>query len=149
MMLTKSIQPDQTQKIRRQALDKLLVFDLNTNLPMGQVLDMSTRGIKLQSEEPQTFRQVYYCRILLKDKICGQDEVLFDAECRWCNKDEESGCYYSGYVLRFPTKKDAEVIGAITRKWMAGHSEQLNSHYSGGKKERRGLLRRIFKSGEN
>jgi hypothetical protein len=144
----KAIQQRNAQMIRRQALDKLLVFDLNTSLPMGQVLDMSTRGLKLQSEEPTTFRQVYYCRILLKNRICGRDEVLFDAECRWCNRDEETGCYYSGYVLRFPTKKDAEVIRELTHRWMAGHSEQLNSRYGGSKKERRSLLSRIFKPAE-
>jgi len=145
----KTIQPNDTQKIRRQALDKLLVFELNTSLPMGQVLDMSARGVKLQSEQPVTFRQVYYCRILLKNRVCGRDEVLFDAECRWCNKDEEAGCYYSGFVIRFPSKKDAEVIKALTHRWMAGHSDQLNSHYGDGKKEGRGLLRRIFKPDED
>lgn len=145
----RTIQPNNAQKVRRQALEKLLVFDLNTSLPMGQVLDMSARGIKLQSEEPVTFRQVYYCRILFKKKVCGCDEVLFDAECRWCNKDKETGCYYSGFVLRFPSKKDAEVIRALTHKWMAGHSEQLNARYGDDKKERRGLLRRIFKPGED
>lgn len=135
---------DKQRKIRRKASFALLVYDLHTNLPMGQILDMSAKGMKLMTEEPVAVRQVYYCRIPLDKKINKCSEIFFDAECRWCEISEETGWYNSGYVLRFPSPKDAKNIHALIHAWMADQTGKLNSKSTKRIKKKRGLLRRIF-----
>ena len=45
-------QYDYKQRIRQKASFALLVYDLNTGLPMGQILDLSAWGMKIKTEEP-------------------------------------------------------------------------------------------------
>ena len=113
---------------------------------MGQILDLSAKGMKLMTEDPPTIGQVYYCRIPLERKINRRKEVFFDAECRWCHLSDETGWYNSGYVLRFPSAKDAEIVEALLRVWMADHTSKLNAKYIKNKKQKRGLLKKLFKS---
>jgi hypothetical protein len=106
---------------------------------------MSAKGMKLMTEEPAIIGQVYYCRIPLDKKIKKRKEAFFDAECRWCDYSDETGWYNSGYVLRFPSPKDAEIIESVTRIWMADHTNKLNKKYTSGNKKKRGLLGRLFR----
>jgi len=125
-ILDQDIQP----KIRRKAAESLIVYDLNTQQPIGIVADMSARGMKLKGEIHATVSEMFYCRIPLKKKIEGRKEVFFDAECRWCNHFRETGRYYSGYILRFPSKKDASIVRKLIHNWMAKYNEDINSRYS-------------------
>ncbi len=140
----KVLDQDMQPKVRRKAAETLTAFDLNTRQPMGIVVDMSARGMKLKSEVPTTVSEVYYCRVPLKKKIEGREEVFFDAECRWCKKYDETGRYYSGYVLRFPTKKDADIVRELIHEWMARYNEDLNARYETEKTEKPGLISKLF-----
>jgi hypothetical protein len=141
----KVAEQDQQRKIRRKASFALLVYDLHTELPIGQILDLSAKGMKLMTEEPVTVQRVYYCRIPLEKKIKGCDEVFFDAECRWCIQSDETSWYNSGYLLRFPSPKNAEIIRELTRIWIADQTGKSNIRYKRGKKKK-GFLRRVFGS---
>jgi len=131
-------------KIRRKAAEPLLVYELSTDLPMGQILDLSGKGMKIMTEEPVHVNQVYYCRIPLNKKIKGAGEIVFDAECRWCKKSEETGWYNSGYLLRFPSPKEAERLEELTRLWMKEEMTKIDSRYKKGKKKKNILLRKVF-----
>jgi hypothetical protein len=134
------------RKIRRKASSALLVYDLHSNLPMGQILDMSAKGMKLMTEEPVAIYQIYYCRIPLDKKIKKRKEIFFDAECRWCKFSEETGWYNSGYLLRFPSPKEAEIVQELTRAWMVDEYGKLKTKASKPEKDKPGLLRKIFGS---
>ena len=118
------------QKIRRKASESLLVYDLSSGSPIGEILDMSAKGMKLLGERPAMVRQVFYCRIPLNNGIDGNDEVFVDAECRWCKKSEKGDLYNSGYILRFPSPKDASIIQKLILSWMADQANRLNARYS-------------------
>jgi len=134
------------RKIRRKAAEALLVYDLQTKLPMGQIIDLSAKGMKLMSEEPVTALKIYYCRIPLKNNINNCDEVLFDAECRWCKQNQDTGWYDSGYILRFPRPEYAEIVEKMTQTWMMDRTDKLHSQRKKDKEERRGFFQRLFKS---
>jgi len=135
------------QQIRRKASFALLVYDLHSNMPMGQILDLSARGMKMMTEEPVTINRVYYCRVPLEKKIKGKREVFFDAECRWCQLSEETCWFNSGYILRFPSPTDAEIVQELIRTWMISETSKLSAKYVKPPKEKRGFFRRIFSSG--
>ena len=130
--------------IRRQATDPLLVYDMETNLPIGQIINMSYRGMKLMTEEPVVISKIYYCRIPLPEKLLGRDELFIDAECRWCRKNEETSWYDSGYCLRKPSTEDADIIKLITHKWMIEQSEKMNSSNGVSRSKRVGILSKVI-----
>ncbi len=121
------------EKIRRIAAEHLQVYDMRTNKPMGQVLDLSAKGAKLKSQNPVVPRQIYYCRLALIRSIKDCREVFFDAECRWCKKSEETGWYTSGFFLRFSSQKDADIIRELMRSWMVHHTNSQNARYTTGR----------------
>jgi hypothetical protein len=124
----------------------MVVFDTSTNLPMGQVVNMSQRGMQLMTEQPVETNKLYYCRMPLPETILGSDEIFFDADCRWCCMNESTGWYDSGYRLRRKSPRDAEIIEFITRRWMMMQSENLNSTKPPPEKKKRGLFTRLFQS---
>jgi hypothetical protein len=136
----------QRDSIRRQARDPLVAVDLQTNEPLGQVINMSYRGMKLMTEHPVKISKVFYCRILLPDNISDVSDINVDAECRWCKKNEQTGWYDSGYLLRKVTEKDTDVIKLITRRWMIEHSESLNEKGPQNRRKKRHLFSRIVNS---
>jgi len=140
----KAVSPDRQPKIRRQATFPLLVYDLHTGMPMGQILDMSAKGMKLMSEEPVAVNRVYYCRMPLDYEINGCSEIFFDAECRWCKRSDETTWYNSGYTLRYPSPGSAEIVQKLTQAWMVGQAERLNARYIRPKTKKRNLLQRVF-----
>ena len=127
----KVLGPEEQQRIRRSATETLLVYDLATELPIGRVIDMSARGMKLISEKQVIVNRVYYCRIPLSASIDGHKEILIDAECRWCKISPETGWFESGYQLRFPVPKYADVIQKIIYSWMAAQVNKINSRRMG------------------
>ena len=132
------------QKIRRKASEAVIVYDLHTNLPVGQVLDMSARGMKLMSEQPVTVNQIYYFRMPLDREINGRDEIHLDAQCRWCRLSDETGWYNSGYKPRFRTQDDAKMVRDLIHAWMANQIDRINTFHVGSAKKKRSLFRRLF-----
>ncbi len=121
---------EDTQKIRRKASDALLAYDMTTGAPIGQIVDLSGRGMKLFGEIQMTVNRVYYFRIPLIAKIKGRSEVIVDADCRWCNVCEDTGWYYSGYSLRFPSPKDGDIIQKLIHSWMVDHISKFNGSHT-------------------
>jgi hypothetical protein len=125
----KVLGPEEQQKIRRHATETLLVYDLATDSPIGRIIDMSARGMKLISEKQVIVNRMYYCRIPLTSSIDGCKEIMLDAECRWCNISPDTGWFESGYQLRFPVPKYADITQKIIYSWMAAQVNKLNSRH--------------------
>lgn len=123
----------QQKLIRRKAADSLIIYDISSNQPIGQVVNMTVEGMKLAVEKPIKVNGMLYCRMELPRKILGNTEVFFDAECRWCKKNEATGKYDTGYKLRYVSAKDKKVVGELIRQWMIHECEALNA--GGGRKK--------------
>jgi len=132
------------KKIRRFAMDALLAYNMQTGQPMGQILDLSATGMKLMSEEPVNVSQIYYCRIPLDKKVNGRREIFIDAECRWCKLNEETSWYNSGYLLRYPTPADAQMVKTLMHGWMKAQSNKLNARLIGEQRKKPGFWARVF-----
>ncbi|MEE9441748.1 MAG: PilZ domain-containing protein [candidate division Zixibacteria bacterium] len=143
--MTSLINEDTTRKIRRPAAKALQVFDIHTKQLMGHTLDLSLEGMKLMSAYPLRVHHLYFCRVPLDKEIYGYRELSFDAECRWCRKNEETGFYNSGYVLKFHKAKDIEIIETVLRDWLMDHSQKINSHLKVERRKQPRFLPRIFR----
>jgi len=130
--------------VRRRAGDPLIVYDMSTNIPVGQVIDLSYRGMKLMSETPMKVGKTYYCRMPLPETLLKRDEIFFDAECRWCKKNESTGWYDSGYILRKASADDSDIIQLLIHRWMIQESEKLNHSRDRARKRHHGFVVRIL-----
>ena len=131
--------------VRREATDPLIVYDMETDLPAGQVINMSFRGLRLMTEFEVEVYKVHYFRMPLPQAINGIDEIFFDAECRWCKQNEETTWYDSGYNIRKASADDAEVIKLLTRKWMMDKSNKLNASQQNRSEKKGGLFSKLFR----
>lgn len=130
--------------IRRDASDPLLVYDTETNLPIGQIINLSDRGFKLMSEQPTEVSKIYNCRMPILDDFAAKKEISFFAECRWCGLNEETTWYDSGFYIRKIAPEDLKIIQSIKRKWMIDLSNKINARDTDKKEERKGLFAKIF-----
>jgi len=130
--------------IRRNASDALLVYDAETNFPIGQIINLSDRGLKLMSEEPTEVSKVYSCRMPALDDIAVKKEITFLAECRWCKLNEETTWYDSGFYMRKILPGDLQIIQTIKRKWMIDQSNRINAPIADPNDKKKGLLAKLF-----
>lgn len=131
---------EQPIQIRRKAEGALVVYDLSSGLPIGQIMDMSYRGMKLMTEEPVMIGKKYYCRLPLDRVVNGRAEVFFDAECRWCKQNEQTAWFDSGYILRFSSAANAEIVKELVKSWMVDQIARQNPQI----REKKTLRRRLF-----
>jgi len=130
--------------IRRKAADEITVYDINSDRPIGQVENMTVGGVKLVVDEPVRVSTILYCKMKLPRKILGVKEVFFDAECRWCKKNEKTGRYDSGYRVRHVDAKDKAVVGELVRLWMIEECEAMNAQTDRKKNHKGGIFSRLF-----
>ncbi len=134
----------QQKLVRRKAADNLTVYDISSNQPIGQVANMTVEGMKLIVEKPVKVSGLLYCRMELPRKILGNKEVFFDAECRWCRKNEATGKYDSGHKLRYVSAKDKKIVHELIRQWMIQECEAMNATNGRKKSAQGGLFSRIL-----
>lgn len=136
----------QKKPVRRQAVEELVVYDVRTNQPIGRVENMTAEGVKLVTDEPADVSRILYCRLDLPEKLLGADQVFFDAECRWCRKNEFTGLYESGFKLRNVRADDKEIISHLTRRWMIMQSDAQNDTAIQRGQKKSNFLSRVFQS---
>lgn len=93
---------DQRAVPRRHLIYYLRVFDTKTNTLVGNLVDISTKGIMVVSEHPIPTKQRYTLRMVLPESIDGSREVEFLAESRWCQNDANADFYDTGFELLDP-----------------------------------------------
>jgi hypothetical protein len=132
--------------VRRDASDPLLIYDIEKNEPLGQVINLSDRGFKIMSELPIEAYKIFNCRMTIPEGLAASDEITFFAECRWCRQNQETTWYDSGFYIRRILPEDVKIIQSLRRKWMI---EQSNKKGTGDtiiktKDEKKGFLERLF-----
>jgi len=102
--------PDKRREKRRQLIYYLRVVDRSTNQLVGQLVDITTEGIKLVSEnsvEPET---LYKLKMALPEEMENKKEISFDAVCQWCKRDINPNFYSIGFVFNKISNHDVNII---------------------------------------
>ena len=79
---------------------------------IGNLVDISTKGIMVVSEKVIEPNTRYRLRMVLPDTVDGSKEVDFDAESRWCRNDANQAFYDTGFELLDPSM---EFLDAVDR----------------------------------
>ncbi len=99
-----SSEAEKEQKNRRQVDRKYLVFYLrvfdgmSTNV-IGHVVNISSKGVMLLSDNPTPVNEEYRLRMRLPSEIIDRGEIIFNATSRWCKPDVNPDFYLTGYQI--------------------------------------------------
>ncbi len=109
---------------RRHLIYYLRVFEKNTDQPIGHMVDISTEGMMLISEDPIKTDHVFELRMVLPVEIEGSREIIFFAKSKWCGEDENPDFYNTGFQLINLSPEHIKVIEYLVQKFC--FRERLN-----------------------
>lgn len=95
---------------RRHLVFYLRVFDGMSNRVLGHVVDISTKGVMLISDQPITVSEHHLLRMRLPSSIANKDELLFNATSKWCKQDINPDFYVTGFEIQEVSEEIARYI---------------------------------------
>lgn len=104
---------NQRKVARRHLIYYLRVFNKQDGKMIGNLVDISTRGIMLVSDAPIEINKRFSLKMVLPETIAGSREVEFEAESRWCQNDANQDFYDTGFELIDPTNKFLEAVDKL------------------------------------
>ena len=97
---------------RRHLIYYLRVFDHKTGQLLGNLVDISTKGIMIVTDKLIPANVRYHLRMVLPDTVDGSKEVDFEAESRWSSNDINPDFFDTGFELLDPSM---EFLDALDR----------------------------------
>ena len=91
------------------------VYDENTHQQTGRLVDISTGGIRLVSENPIKTNSIFQLKMVLPKEIEGKRTITFDAVSSWCNRAANSDLYDSGFKLVDISPQNVDIIKHLIR----------------------------------
>ena len=95
---------------RRHVIFYSRVFDLHTGQLMGHLMDITSEGMRLISDEPTEVNQTFLLRIDLPEDIMAKPYVKFEARSLWCKQDINPSFYNTGYQIFNMSAEDVALI---------------------------------------
>ncbi len=83
---------------RHHLIYYLRVFDGISSRVVGHIVDISPQGLMLITDEPVTVQEDY--RLRMRFPGSDQEELIFDAVCRWCRQDDNPDFYIAGFHIQ-------------------------------------------------
>ena len=102
---------------RRHLIYYLRVFDRNNDALIGHLIDITSEGAMLISEDPIETNTIFQSRMVLPEEKQGSREITFDARSVWCKKDINPDYYATGFQLLNAAPQDVEVIEWLIEKF--------------------------------
>ena len=109
---------EEKRKLRRKSLSYYLrVFDVSTNQPIGDAVNMTTEGILLISDHPIETNAIFRLRMSLPKGIYENGYLEFTAESKWWEKGFIPDSYNVGFQLKNMSQKGIQVIESLLEKF--------------------------------
>lgn len=84
---------------RHHLIYYLRVFDGISNRVIGHIVDISPHGLMLITDEPIAIQEEFRMRMRFPGTGSEQEELLFNAVCKWCREDENPEFYIAGFQI--------------------------------------------------
>lgn len=118
---------DQRKLARRRTSDYFVVYERETERVVGRLVNLTVAGAMIISEGPVDVPTITKCKLRLPEPVEGRKEVVFDAESRWCKKNDQSDWYETGYKFVNVSDMDMKLITMVTREWLAKETDTSGS----------------------
>jgi len=91
----------------------LRIFDQDTDSLLGHLVDITTEGIKMVSEDAISPKKEFRLKMEVPLENRKTGEVLFNARSLWSERDTNPDFYASGFHLEKPNTGTIKVIQAL------------------------------------
>ena len=91
----------------------LRIFEQDAGSLLGHLVDITTEGIKMVSENPVPIKRDFRLKMDVPLEGKKTEEVFFDARSLWTEKDTNPDFYATGFHLEKPNMKTIKVIQAL------------------------------------
>ena len=109
--LANSPKPDDRRSIkRRHLIFYLRVWETTSEKLLGHVVDITTEGMMLISDQPIPTGQSYTLEVRLPDTEGDLKPLRFSAICRWSDNDINPAFYDSGFEFLEKTPQAMDTI---------------------------------------
>ena len=105
--------------VRKRTSDYFLVYNRDTDELIGRLINLTTEGAMLISDDPIDVPTISKCKMVLPEEIEGCKEVTFDAKSKWCKRNEDFHWYETGYQFLNVSDVGKQIIILLTRDLMA------------------------------
>jgi hypothetical protein len=105
------VQPMEKRKLKRRNLIYYLrVVDRANNRLVGRLVDLTTEGMMLISENPLASNQTYHMKMVLPAEIDLTREIHIDAQSQWTKPDVNPELYATGFHFLRVSPQDIGII---------------------------------------
>lgn len=105
--------PEKRQIKRVHLIYYLRIFDSDTGVNIGHLVDITTQGIMVISEESVPIGKDSSFIMHLPATITGREKIQFSARCLWCKKDINPDFFVSGYQINEISPQEVKIITAL------------------------------------
>jgi len=85
---------------------------------LGHLVDITTRGIMIMTQNPIPSNQLFQLTMSLPKEIMGRNSVTFDAECKWCRKSINPDYYDAGFQFVAVSPNDIKTIENLINEFL-------------------------------
>ena len=102
---------------RRYLLYYMRVYDATTRQQIGNLVDITPRGIMVVSEHPIPEGQTCRLRMELTNEVADKPFMEFSAHSKWCKPDVIPDMYNTGFKILNLAPEDAKIILRIIEEF--------------------------------
>lgn len=102
---------------RRHLIYYLKVFDRNTDELFGHLVDITSEGVMLISENPIEVDATFQLKMALPAEFLGGKQLEFRARSAWCRKDVNPDFYAIGFQLLDVSKDYFAVVERLIEEF--------------------------------
>lgn len=102
---------------RKQLYFYLRVIYDKTGVLAGYLGDISTEGIMLFSRESIELNTVFRFRIKLSEEFGMEEDLVFDAESLWCEKDANPEFFIIGFRFMEMDQARTDIVTYLIKKY--------------------------------
>ena len=117
---------DKRKILRRHLVFYLRVFDGMSSRILGQLVNVSPRGVMLISDRPIQENQEYRLRMRLPHEIAGRSELTFEASCRWCTQDSNPDFFIAGFYMQALPEDVEKDLQSLINDFSVEENELIN-----------------------
>ena len=98
-------QAEEEQRKERRQIERwhlvfyLRVFDGMGTKVLGHIVDISSKGVMLISDDPIPVGEKFRLRMRLPAEIANKDELIFNAASLWCKQDVNPDFFITGFQI--------------------------------------------------
>ncbi len=118
-------QPVENRRLKRKHLIYYLrIFDASTRELIGHLVDITTEGIMVISEDALEGGKSYDLVMDLPEEIAGKKEMRITAVCKWTNNAANPDFYDSGFLIAENNEENLLIIKTLVQIFGFGSEKE-------------------------